>query len=208
MWYLDPYARPGKRSGAWATSYRPHSTVDGWTNVLSSNNSNFVKPAPGKALLLSWDDATTFFHEFGHALHSLSSQVRYASLNGGLRDYTEFQSQLLERWLLTDEVIQNFFRHYKTGKPMPASHVAKIKKALNFNQVFATTEYLASVTIDMKLHTADPAKVDPDRFESETLRELGMPDELAMRHRRPHFGQVFSGEGTLLVITGIYGLRF
>ena len=202
LWYLDPYARPGKRSGAWATSYRSHSVVDGWNNVLSSNNSNFVKPAPGEALLISWDDATTFFHEFGHSLHSLSSQARYASLNGGLRDYTEFQSQLLERWLLTDEVIQNFFRHYKTDKPMPASLVAKIKKAQNFNQGFATTEYLASAIIDMKLHTVDPAKLDPDRFERETLQELGMPKELVMRHRTPHFGHVFSGEG---YAAGYYG---
>ncbi|MED5363031.1 MAG: M3 family metallopeptidase, partial [Bacteroidota bacterium] len=108
VWYLDPYARDGKRSGAWATTYRSHTTFDGKTNVLASNNSNFVKPAPGEPLLVSWDDAITFFHEFGHALHFFSSDVRYPTLNGGVRDYTEFQSQLLERWLSTDEVIENY----------------------------------------------------------------------------------------------------
>ncbi|MBT8296831.1 MAG: M3 family metallopeptidase, partial [Maribacter sp.] len=144
LWYLDPYARQGKRSGAWATTYRSHSTFDGKKNVLGSNNSNFVKPAPGEALLVSWDDATTFFHEFGHALHYFSSNVKYPTLNGGVRDYTEFQSQLLERWLSTDEVISQFLVHNKTGEPIPAALVAKIKKAATFNQGFATTEYLAS----------------------------------------------------------------
>src|SRR5690554_3668127 len=108
LFYLDPYARPGKRSGAWATMYRTHANYDDKRTVLASNNSNFVKPAPGEAVLLSWDDAETFFHEFGHALHFFSSNVTYPSLNGGVRDYTEFQSQLLERWLSTDEVINRF----------------------------------------------------------------------------------------------------
>ncbi len=101
LWYLDPFAREGKRSGAWATTYRSHTTYDGEETVLASNNSNFVKPAPGEPVLVSWDDATTFFHEFGHALHFFSSNVKYPTLNGGVRDYTEFQSQLLERWLST-----------------------------------------------------------------------------------------------------------
>src|SRR5690606_32642223 len=105
LWYLDPFARPGKRSGAWATSYRVHSTFDSKKTVLASNNSNFIKGPPGEPILISWDDASTYFHEFGHALHSLSSNVEYPTLNGGVRDYTEFHSQLLERWLLTDPVI-------------------------------------------------------------------------------------------------------
>lgn len=202
LWYLDPFAREGKRSGAWATTYRSHTTYDGEETVLASNNSNFVKPAPGEPVLVSWDDATTFFHEFGHALHFFSSNVRYPTLNGGVRDYTEFQSQLLERWLSTDEVINQFLVHYKTGEPIPAALVEKIKNAATFNQGFGTTEYLASALIDMKLHLADPENIDIAKFERETLNELGMPKELVMRHRTPHFGHVFSGEG---YATAYYG---
>lgn len=202
LWYLDPYAREGKRSGAWATTYRSFSTFDGKTNILASNNSNFVKPAPGEALLISWDDATTFFHEFGHALHFFASEVRYPTLNSGVRDYTEFQSQLLERWLSTDEVIDQFLVHQETGAPMPDALVSKIKKAATFNQGFATTEYLASALMDMKLHLADPTDLDVDLFERETLAALNMPKELPMRHRTSHFGHVFSGEG---YATAYYG---
>ncbi len=202
LWYLDPYAREGKRSGAWATTYRDYTSFEGETNVLASNNSNFVKPAPGEAVLVSWDDATTFFHEFGHALHFFAADVKYPTLQGGVRDYTEFQSQLLERWLSTDKVINQFLIHHETGKPIPAKLVEKIKKASTFNQGFGTTEYLASALIDMKLHLADPTDIDIDKFERETLDELGMPKELPMRHRTPHFGHVFSGEG---YATAYYG---
>ena len=202
LWYLDPYARQGKRSGAWATTYRSHTTMDGKTNVLASNNSNFIKPAPGEALLVSWDDATTFFHEFGHALHFFSSNVKYPTLNGGVRDYTEFQSQLLERWLSTDRVINQFLVHNQTGKTMPKELVHKIKKASKFNQGFDTTEYLASAIMDMKFHLADPINIDVNKFEKETLADLKMPSELPMRHRTPHFGHVFSGEG---YATAYYG---
>ncbi len=202
LWYLDPFARQGKRSGAWATTYRAHTTFDGKKNVLSSNNSNFVKPAPGEPVLVSWDDAETFFHEFGHALHFLASNVKYPTLNSGVRDYTEFQSQLLERWLSTDQVINKYLKHYKTGEPMPKELVAKIKKAATFNQGFATTEFLASALMDMHFHLADPVGLDPDKFEKETLDKLNMPKEIVMRHRSPHFGHVFSGEG---YATGYYG---
>ncbi|MBV7267810.1 M3 family metallopeptidase [Winogradskyella luteola] len=202
LWYLDPYAREGKRSGAWATTYRDYTSFEGETNVLASNNSNFVKPAPGEAVLVSWDDATTFFHEFGHALHFFAADVKYPTLQGGVRDYTEFQSQLLERWLSTDKVINQFLVHHETGKPIPAKLVEKIKRASTFNQGFGTTEYLASALIDMKLHLADPTDIDIDKFERETLDELGMPKELPMRHRTPHFGHVFSGEG---YATAYYG---
>lgn len=202
LWYLDPFARTGKRSGAWATSYRSHETFNGKQTVLSSNNSNFVKAAPGAPVLISWDDARTYFHEFGHALHSLSSNVAYPTLNGGVRDYTEFQSQLLERWLITDPVIDNYLVHYKTGEPMPRALVEKIKAAANFNQGFQTSEYLASALVDMKFHTIDPKGIDPDRFERETLASLGMPPEIVMRHRSPHFGHIFSGEG---YSAGYYG---
>ena len=203
LWYLDPFARPGKRSGAWATTYRGHEDFDGVRKtVLASNNSNFVEGAPGEPVLISWDDATTFFHEFGHALHFLSSNTAYPTLGGGVRDYTEFQSQLLERWLSTDEVINGYLVHVETGEPIPAELVEKIKKAATFNQGFATTEYLASALMDMRYHTVDPTGIDPDAFERETLEELRMPKELVMRHRSPHFGHVFSGEG---YATGYYG---
>ena len=202
LWYLDPFARQGKRSGAWATSYRSHDLLDGKDTVLASNNSNFVKGAPGEAVLVSWDDAETFFHEFGHALHSLSSNVAYPTLNGGVRDYTEFQSQLLERWLLTDAVINDYLVHHETGEPIPEELVAKIKKAATFNEGFKTTEYLASALVDMKYHTTDPEGIDPDTFERETLEALNMPDEIVMRHRSPHFGHIFSGEG---YSAGYYG---
>lgn len=202
LWYLDPFARKGKRSGAWATSYRSHSTLDGKHTVLSSNNSNFIKGAEGEPVLLSWDDASTYFHEFGHALHALSSNVEYPTLNSGVRDYTEFQSQLLERWLMTDRVIDGFLVHYKTGKPMPATLIAKIKRAATFNQGFGTTEYLSAAIMDMKFHTVDPKGLDPDAFERETLKSMGMPSELVMRHRSPHFSHIFSGEG---YATGYYG---
>ena len=202
LWYLDPFARQGKRSGAWAVSYRNHETINGKTNVLSSNNSNFVKGAPGEPVLISWDDAETYFHEFGHALHALSSEVDYPRLNRGVRDYTEFQSQLLERWLTTDEVINNYLTHYKTGEPIPAELVTKIKAAANFNEGFRTTEYLASALIDMKFHMSDPENMDADKFERDTLTALNMPSELVMRHRSPHFGHIFSGES---YAAGYYG---
>jgi peptidyl-dipeptidase Dcp len=202
LWYLDPFARQGKRSGAWATTYRDYSTFDGKKTVLGSNNSNFVKPAPGEPVLVSWDDATTFLHEFGHALHFFSADVKYPTLNNGIRDYTEFQSQVLERWLSTDKLIDKFLVHYKTGKRIPAELVAKIKKASTFNQGFSTTEYLASAIMDMKLHMTDPTNINVDDFERETLTEMNMPKELVMRHRTPHFGHVFSGEG---YATAYYG---
>lgn len=202
LWYLDPYARPGKQSGAWANSLRGHTTIDGETNVLATNNSNFVEPSPGQPVLVSWDDATTFFHEFGHALHALSSNVDYPTLNGGVRDFTEFQSQLLERWLLTPEVVNNYLVNVD-GEPMPQELIARIRAAANFNQGFSTGEYLASALMDMVYHTTDPAEIgDVQTFERETLAGLGMPDEIVMRHRSTQFGHIFEGEG---YAAGYYG---
>ncbi len=202
LWYLDPYARPGKRSGAWATTYRSHETFDGKRTVLAANNSNFIPAAPGEPVLVSWEDAETFFHEFGHGLHYLSSSVAYPTLNSGVRDYTEFQSQLLERWLLTEPVIERYLVHYETGEPIPDELVAKIRRAATFNEGFRTTEYLASALLDMRFHSVDPTGIDPDAFERETLAELGLPREIVMRHRSPHFTHVFSGEG---YAAGYYG---
>ena len=198
VWYFDPYARPGKRSGAWMTAYRPQNRLDGVSLPIVSNNSNFVKGAPGEPVLISWDDAETMFHEFGHAIHGLSSNVTYPSLAGTAvaRDYVEFPSQINEHWLSTPEVLNEFARHYKTAKALPPDLFKKIENSSKFNQGFATTEFLASALIDMKLHTiANPGDLDPDKFERETLTELGMPKELPMRHRTPQFAHIFSSEG-------------
>jgi len=197
VWYFDPYAREGKRSGAWMNAYRSQDRMAGEVTTLVSNNSNFVKGKPGEPVLISWDDAETMFHEFGHALHGLSSNVTYPTLSGTnvARDYVEFPSQILEHWVSTPEVLSKFALHYKTGKPIPDALVAKIKKADTFNQGFGTAELLASALIDMKLHLAGDAKIDPDKFERETLAALGMPKELVMRHRTPQFGHIFASDG-------------
>ncbi len=197
LWYFDPYARPGKQSGAWMNAYRSQERFEGEITTIVSNNTNFVKSKPGEPILISWDDATALFHEFGHALHGLSSNVTYPSLAGTAvaRDYVEFPSQLLEHWLETPEVLDKFALHYQTGKPIPAALVEKIRNASRFNQGFATVEYLASALVDMKLHLAGDQTIDPRAFEKKTLADLGMPSEIVMRHRTPQFGHVFSGDG-------------
>jgi peptidyl-dipeptidase Dcp len=195
LFYLDPYAREGKQSGAWASGYRGHTSFDGQQLPLISNNCNFIPAADGQPTLLSWDDAITLFHEFGHALHGLASRARYPTTNGGVRDYTETQAQLLERWLLSDRVIQGFMLHHETGEPMPAELVDRLVRAGTFNQGFDTTEYVASALVDMLYHTVDPTGLDPRAFEREQLAALGMPPQLVMRHRSPHFSHAFEGEG-------------
>ena len=197
LWYFDPYARAGKRSGAWMNAYRSQERINGEITTIVSNNSNFVKGKPGEPVLISWDDATTMFHEFGHALHGLNSNVTYPSVAGTsvARDYVEFPSQLLEHWLSTPEVLQRFALHYQTGKPIPQALVDKISRSATFNQGFATVEYLSAALIDMKLHLAGDKKIDADTFERETLTQLGMPKEIVMRHRMPHFLHVFGSDG-------------
>src|SRR5687767_1852765 len=199
LWYFDPYAREGKQSGAWMNAYRNQHRVDsgGPVTTIVSNNSNFVKGEPGQPVLISWTDAKTLFHEFGHALHGLSSNVTYPTLSGTnvVRDYVEFPSQLLEHWVSTPEVLNRFAVHHKTGKPIPAELVEKIEKASTFNEGFRTVEYLSSAIVDMRLHLAGEQRIDPDRFERQTLTELGMPRQIVMRHRTPHFLHVFAGDG-------------
>ena len=196
LWYFDPYARAGKRSGAWMNAYRGQHKLEGQITTIVSNNSNFVKGKPGEPVLISWDDALTMFHEFGHALHGLNSSVTYPLLSGTAvaRDYVEFPSQLLEHWLSTPEVLQRFAVHYQTGKPIPQNLVDRITRSATFNQGFITVEYLIAALVDMKLHLAGDRKIDAKAFEKETLAELGMPKEIVMRHRMPHFGHIFSSD--------------
>ena len=197
LWYFDPYARSGKQSGAWMNAYRSQERFDGAVSTIVSNNANFVPGKPGAPILVSWDDAETLFHEFGHALHGLCSNVSYPSLSGTsvARDYVEFPSQLLEHWLPTPQVLSRYALHVETGKPIPSELVAKIERASKFNQGFATVEYLAAALVDMKLHLAGDKDIDPAAFERDTLQALGMPEEIVMRHRTPHFGHIFSSDG-------------
>ncbi len=199
LWFFDPYARAGKNSGAWMNQYRNQERFDGAITTIVSNNANFVKGKPGEPILISWDDASTLFHEFGHALHGLSSSVNYPTLSGTnvARDYVEFPSQLLEHWLSTPEVLNHYALHYQTGKPIPQELVDRIERASKFNQGFITVEYLAGALIDMKLHlAATPDKtIDPAAFERDTLTAMGMPKEIVMRHRTTQFGHIFSGDG-------------
>jgi peptidyl-dipeptidase Dcp len=196
LWYFDPWARPGKKSGAWKSSYRTQARFDGEVPTIVSNNLNCIKGAPGSAVLVSWDDASTMFHEFGHALHGLSSNVSYPSLSGTAvaRDYVEFPSQVLEHWLRAPEVLARFAVHYKTGKPMPGSLIEKIQRAEKFNMGFTTVEYLASAIVDMKVHLTGGKDTDPKAFEKSALGTVGMPREMVMRHRMPHFSHIFGSD--------------
>jgi len=194
LFYRDDYARTGKRSGAWATTYRSRAGLLGDDIVLGSNNNNFVKPAPGEPVLISLDDAETLFHEFGHAIHYFLSDINYPSFGGTPRDFVEYPSQVNENWLLTQPVLSRFAKHYKTGQPMPQSLIDKITKASTFNQGFATAEYLSSAMVDMMLHMDPDGVVDPDAFEKQALAQIGMPKELVMRHRLPQFNHLFSSD--------------
>jgi peptidyl-dipeptidase Dcp len=197
LWYFDPWARPYKQSGAWMNAYRDQERFDGEVATIVSNNSNFVKAGAGQPVLISWDDATTMFHEFGHGLHGLSSNVSYPSLSGTsvARDFVELPSQILEHWLPTPEVLTRFAVHRQTGQPVPPEIVAKIKRSETFNQGFDTVEFVASALVDMKLHLAGATPIEPDAFERDTLKAIGMPDEIVMRHRTPQFSHVFGSDG-------------
>jgi peptidyl-dipeptidase Dcp len=194
VFYRDDYARTGKRSGAWATTYRSRAGLLGDDIVLGSNNNNFVKPAAGQPVLISLDDAETLFHEFGHAIHYFLSNVHYPSFGGTPRDFVEYPSQVNENWLLTQPVLSRFARHYQTKQPMPASLIEKIEKASTFNQGFATAEYLSSAIVDMMLHMDPNGVVEPNAFEAQALQKIGMPRELVMRHRLPQFNHLFSSD--------------
>ena len=193
----DYFARPSKRSGAWMSGWRKAHKLDPQeVRPIVVNVMNFGKGAPGEPALLSLDDARTLFHEFGHALHGLLSNVTYPFVSGtGVeRDFVELPSQLYEHWLMHPEVLKKFARHFQTGKPLPQSLLRKIKAARNFNQGFATVEYTAAALVDLALHTHEqPERLDVDAFEAETLERLGAPAEIGMRHRTPHFQHIVGG---------------
>jgi len=199
LWYFDPYARAGKNSGAWMNQYRTQERFRTEITPVVSNNANFVKGSAGNPVLISWDDAVTMFHEFGHGLHGLNSNINYPTLAGTSvkRDFVEFPSQINERWLRTPEVLNRFALHHQTGKPIPADLVAKIERAKNFNQGFSTVEYLAAAIYDIKIHLAatPDQKIDAGAFEKQTMAEIGCPGEIVMRHRPPQFGHIFSSDG-------------
>ncbi|MEI5686789.1 M3 family metallopeptidase [Sphingomonas kyungheensis] len=194
LFYRDDFARTGKRSGAWANTYRGQRRLAPAQTVLSSNNNNFAKGAKGAPVLISLDDAQTLFHEFGHAIHAMLQDVTYPGLAGTPRDFVEFPSQVNEHWLLTRDVLDKYARHYQTGAAMPQALLDKIDASKTFNQGFATTEYLASAIVDMKLHTVADGVVDPDAFERTTLAAIGMPNALVMRHRLPQFNHLFASD--------------
>jgi peptidyl-dipeptidase Dcp len=195
LFYGDYFARPEKRSGAWASAYQRHETFTGITQTpIVSNNNNFAKGAPGGPVLMSVDDAQTLFHEFGHALHSLLSEVNYPGLSVTPRDFVEYPSQVHEMWLLTRPILDSFALHVTTGKPMPQALIDKVEQSKQFNQGYLTVEYLSSALLDMALHTLMSPPADPDAFERETLERIGAPREVAMRHRLPQFLHLFSSD--------------
>jgi peptidyl-dipeptidase Dcp len=196
LFYLDNFARAGKRSGAWMTTYRSQHKLGGKNDiVLASNNNNFVPGADGVPTLISIDDASTLFHEFGHAIHYLNYDITWPGLGGTPRDFVEYPSQVNENWLLTPYVLNTYAKHYKTGEPILAALVEKIRASDTFNQGFSTVEYLSSAILDMKLHNRSEPVTDPRAFERDTLAEIGMPKEMAMRHRLPQFNHLFADDG-------------
>jgi peptidyl-dipeptidase Dcp len=194
VFYLDNWARDGKRSGAWMTTYRDQRGLAPRQTVIASNNNNFTQGANGQPTLISLDDASTLFHEFGHGIHYLLQNVEYPDLAGVPRDFVEFPSQVNERWLMTPEILNQFARHYQTNAPMPQALVDRILASDRFNQGFATVEYLASAILDMHLHNRTTPVSDIAAFERQALATLSMPREIVMRHRLPQFGHLFSSD--------------
>jgi peptidyl-dipeptidase Dcp len=202
LFFGDYFARPSKRSGAWMTSLREQEKLAGDIRPLIVNVCNFAKGADGEPTLLGFEEARTLFHEFGHALHGLLSEVTYPQISGTnvATDFVELPSQLYEHWLEQPDVLRRFARHYRTGTPMPEDLLQRLVAARNFNQGFGTVEYLASAFVDLDFHSLNAPigsdlAVEPTAFEADALSRIGMPDEIVMRHRPPHFDHVFSGGG-------------
>jgi peptidyl-dipeptidase Dcp len=193
----DWFNRPSKRSGAWMSGLQGQHKLDGGQMPIIYNICNFAKPEAGKPALLSFDDARTLFHEFGHALHGMLSDVTWPSVSGTsvARDFVELPSQLYEHWLAVPAVLEKHARHAETGEPMPAALMEKLKAARTFDAAFGAVEFTASALMDMAFHARDSVPADPMAFEAAELERMMMPAEIAMRHRSPHFQHVFSGEG-------------
>ncbi|RWK67858.1 M3 family metallopeptidase [Mesorhizobium sp.] len=197
LFLADYFARPSKRSGAWMSALKSGYKLGDGSKPVIYNIMNFAKPPEGEAALLSVDEAKTLFHEFGHALHGMLTEVTWPSVAGTSvsRDFVELPSQLYEHWLTVPAVLEKHALHVKTGKPMPKALVDKMLAARTFGAGFATVEFTASALVDMAYHARPEAPQEPLRFEAETLRKLNMPDTIAMRHRTPHFGHIFAGDG-------------
>ncbi|HEX4554779.1 MAG TPA: M3 family metallopeptidase [Xanthobacteraceae bacterium] len=197
LFFGDYFARPSKRSGAWMATLREQDKLDGEARPLVFNVMNFAKGRDGEPVLISFDDARTLFHEFGHALHALLSDVTYPLISGTgvATDFVELPSQLYEHWLETPEILKSFATHHRTGEPMPDALIAKLRAARTFNQGFTTVEYVASAIVDLDFHSLEKADdLDPAAFERTALDRIGMPEEIVMRHRSPHFSHVFAGD--------------
>jgi peptidyl-dipeptidase Dcp len=192
----DYFARGSKRSGAWCTTMRRQSKLGGEQRPIVVNVCNFSKPEPGHLALLGWDDARTLFHEFGHALHNILSDVTYESIAGTsvARDFVELPSQLFEHWLEMPEVLARFATHAETGAPMPDDLRARLIGAASYNMGFQTVEYIASALVDLAFHEG-PAPADPMQKQAQVLEEIGLPHAIRMRHATPHFAHVFAGDG-------------
>ena len=193
----DYFARPSKRSGAWMSALQSGYKLGAGAKPVIYNIMNFAKPPAGEPALLSVDEAKTLFHEFGHALHGMLTEVTWPSVSGTSvsRDFVELPSQLYEHWLTVPEVLAKHALHYKTGEPMPKELIDKMLAARTFNAGFNTVEFASSALVDMAYHARPDAPEDPLRFEAETLKKLEMPDAIIMRHRTPHFLHVFAGDG-------------
>lgn len=197
LFYGDYFARPSKRSGAWMEAIREQENLDGEVRPIVVNVMNFAKAAEGTPSLLSFDDARTLFHEFGHALHGLMSDLTYPAIAGTnvARDFVEFPSQLYEHWLERPEILRRHALHYRTGEPMPEALLQRVLAARTFNQGFSTVEFISSALVDLDFHAAGADASDPAAFERATLQRIGMPSAIVMRHRPPHFQHVFAGSG-------------
>jgi peptidyl-dipeptidase Dcp len=196
LFYGDYFARPSKRSGAWMSSFRSQEKLAGHVRPIIVNVMNFSKAADGAPSLLSFDDARTLFHEFGHALHGLLSDVTFPLLSGTSvsADFVELPSQLLEHWLERPEILRRHALHAKTGEPMPDALIKRVLDSAKFNQGFASVEYVSSALVDLDLHSAKPDALDITSFERQSLEKIGMPEAIVMRHRLPHFSHLFAGD--------------
>ncbi|MBV9393437.1 MAG: M3 family metallopeptidase [Methylobacteriaceae bacterium] len=194
----DYFARASKRGGAWMSGFRTQQKLEGDIRPIIVNVMNFAKPPEGRPALLSLDDARTLFHEFGHALHGMLSDVTYPLISGTsvAGDFVELPSQLYEHWLLRPEILGKFALHAESGEPMPAAFIERVLASCHFNQGFATVEYCASAMVDLDLHLqSKPGPLDVVGFERATLARIDMPEAITMRHRTPHFSHIFAGDG-------------